>query len=286
MCGIAGFSLVPDHRFDAEAFARVLLAGIAERGRDATGWAYRTPNSHITVHKDSKPLAEMIEHIDIPHDATEVILHVREYTKGIPGINDNNHPVRWGRVVGVHNGHLENDDALFEQFGAQRSTPQISVDSEAIMMLTDTLDCAGRALETVRGSAAVALLHDERPGHVTLARRTRRPLVLGVFADGLLFASTREAIELVARGARLDVDYEDVTDGTVIEVRAGREVERRRFSVDYRYPGTKLTPYPPLAAKDRLVHYALAGLDADDAPAPKTPRARRAVRYRAAPQSP
>jgi glucosamine--fructose-6-phosphate aminotransferase (isomerizing) len=262
MCGIAGFSLAPDHDLDTTALARVLLAGIVERGRDATGYAYRTPGGPIVVRKDSQKLVEFIEHVKLDPAATEAILHVREFTKGIPGINDNNHPVSWGRVVGVHNGHLTNDDELFDTFRQPRSTPLITVDSEVIMMLTDVLGDVGTALEHVQGAAAVGLLHDDHPGVLHLARRSRRPLVLGRTRHGaLFFASTRDALKLVAEGAGLKLQYEELGEGTAIDVVAGEVVERRRFRVDG-WLGHKITAYPHAPEKHHLVRIALASLRA------------------------
>jgi glutamine phosphoribosylpyrophosphate amidotransferase len=259
MCGIAGFSLAPDHALSPTAVARVLLAGIAERGRDATGYAHRCPAGPITIAKDSCPLADMIASVAMPGATTEAIVHVREYTKGVPGINDNNHPIRWGGVVGVHNGHLTNDDELFESFARPRSTPQITVDSEAIMMLADVLGSVAAALEQVQGSAAVAVLRDERPGRLTLARRSRRPIVIGRAPGVLLFASTRQPIELVAEGARLRLRYEEVAEGTAIDFHHGEEVARERFAVEG-WLGKKIVAYPHVAEKDGLVRSALAGL--------------------------
>ena len=40
MCGIAGFSLDPESSVDRTLAAQALLAGIAERGADAVGYAY------------------------------------------------------------------------------------------------------------------------------------------------------------------------------------------------------------------------------------------------------
>jgi glutamine phosphoribosylpyrophosphate amidotransferase len=260
MCGIAGFSLAPTFALDRSALAKVLLAGLAERGQDATGYGYRAADGGVRVVKESQKLARMIDRIDLPGDTPEAVMHVREYTKGVPGLNDNNHPVRWGRVVGVHNGHIDNDDALFEAYGQERSTPEITVDSEAIMMLTEVLGDLGRALELVRGSAAVAVLHDGDAGGLTLARRTRRPLVIGRGAGVVLFASTRTPLELVAEGAGLDLDYEDLEDGTLLEVEQGREIARRRFAVDYRYAGRRLVEYPTLPEQERLVRSALSSL--------------------------
>ena len=213
-----------------------------------------------TAHRGAQgvaPAAGVLEDIAVPAEARQAIVHVREYTKGIPGVEDNNHPIRWGRVVGVHNGHLENDDELFERYGQPRSTPRITVDSEAIMMLADVLGDVGRALGEVRGSAAVAIMRDDRPGRLLLARRTRRPLIIGHGDGVVLFASTREAIDNVARGAGLRLELESIDDGTLLEVEDGREVSRRRFDVDYRFPGRKIVDYPALPGKERLLRLAL-----------------------------
>lgn len=262
MCGIAGFSLAPDHDLDTTALARVLLAGIVERGRDATGYAYRVPSGPIVVRKDSQKLAHFIDHVQLDSAASEAILHVREFTKGIPGINDNNHPVSWGRVVGVHNGHLTNDDELFQKFGQPRSTPLITVDSEVIMMLTDVLGDLGAALEQVQGAAAVGLLHEEHPGVLHLARRSRRPLILGRTRHGaLFFASTRDALQLVADGIGLKLQYEELGDGMSIDVVAGEVVARRRFKVSG-WLGHRITAYPHAPEKHQLVRIALAALRA------------------------
>src|ERR1700753_390206 len=158
MCGIAGMSIAPGVELDATATARLLLAGLAERGQDATGYAFHGDDGAVEVHKDSVPLASFILELTLPGVPRTTIMHVRDFTKGRPGLNDNNHPIRYGGVVGVHNGHLINDDELFERRGKERSTPDITVDSEAIMMLVDELGDAGRALELVRGSAAIAVL--------------------------------------------------------------------------------------------------------------------------------
>jgi asparagine synthetase B (glutamine-hydrolysing) len=41
MCGIAGFSVDPESSADRTLAAQALLAGIAERGADAVGYAHR-----------------------------------------------------------------------------------------------------------------------------------------------------------------------------------------------------------------------------------------------------
>src|SRR3954453_6360257 len=143
MCGIAGLSVADAGLLDPTAVTRLLAAGIAERGRDATGFAHHDEHGVVRVDKDSVPLSRFFDRIALPADTRAAIAHVREFTKGVPGVNDNNHPIRYGAIVGVHNGHLRNDDDLFDRFEKPRSTPEITVDSEAIMMLADTLGDVG-----------------------------------------------------------------------------------------------------------------------------------------------
>ena len=188
MCGIAGFTIAAGTGLDRTALARLLLAGIAERGTDATGYGYHAADGSVEVHKESLRLREFVEHVAVPEGAGEAIFHVRGYTKGVPSVNDNNHPVRYGRSVIVHNGHLDNDDALFRRYGAARSTPHITVDSEAIAMLADRSGDIAEALAEVRGSAAVGVLWEGEPGRLTLARRASRPLCLGHGDGFVLFA--------------------------------------------------------------------------------------------------
>ena len=40
MCGLAGLSLAPGRELDASGLLRLLAAGMGERGRDASGFAY------------------------------------------------------------------------------------------------------------------------------------------------------------------------------------------------------------------------------------------------------
>jgi glutamine phosphoribosylpyrophosphate amidotransferase len=261
MCGLAGLCLADGALLDATAVTRLLTAGIAERGSDATGFAYLDEAGDVQVEKDSLPLARYFERLALPAGTRTAIAHVREFTKGVPGVNDNNHPIRYGSVVGAHNGHLANDDALFARFGKPRSTPRITVDSEAIMMLADTLGDVGEALELVHGAAAVAILRDGRPDRLTLAKRARRTLHLGR-ADGIcLFASTRAPLELAARVLGIDLHLEELADGTLLELHAGEVVERRRFHVDPTRTGRHVE-YPETPGKQLVLRRALAAFPA------------------------
>src|SRR5213079_1188497 len=122
---------------DRTLAAQALLAGIAERGADAVGYAHRAPGRPIAVLKQRSGASALLEEIEIPASATQVLLHVRDYTKGHPRIQANNHPIRHGAVVGVHNGIIFNDDDLIDQHGFERAEPLMTVDSEAIFALAE-----------------------------------------------------------------------------------------------------------------------------------------------------
>src|SRR3954465_2696489 len=133
MCGIAGYSLSARSSVDRTLAAQALLAAIAERGADAVGYAYRSQaEGYATVVKQRTPASQLLERIDVPDDATQLLVHVRDYTKGHPSIAANNHPVRHGPVVGIHNGIILNDDELLDCMSCARSEPRMTVDSEAI----------------------------------------------------------------------------------------------------------------------------------------------------------
>src|SRR5262245_24671931 len=104
MCGIAGFSVSADSTVDRTLAAQSLLAGIAERGADAVGYAHRGTNGSVGITKLRGGASALLDEIDVPAEANQALIHVRDYTKGHPGIEANNHPIRHGTVVGIHNG--------------------------------------------------------------------------------------------------------------------------------------------------------------------------------------
>src|SRR5881398_1250581 len=116
MCGIAGYSLRSGSTLDRTFVAQALLAAIAERGADAVGYAYRSPGDvYPTVVKQRTPASLLLDRVSVPDAATQLLVHVRDYTKGRPSIPANNHPVRHGSVVGIHNGIIVNDEDLLAE---------------------------------------------------------------------------------------------------------------------------------------------------------------------------
>mgnify|MGYP003694284065 CR=1 FL=1 len=63
MCGIAGYSLSASSRVERTLAAQALLAGIAERGADAVGYAYVTPAGEIAIHKQRSGASALLDQV-------------------------------------------------------------------------------------------------------------------------------------------------------------------------------------------------------------------------------
>ena len=205
MCGIAGFSLDPESSVDRTLAAQALLAGISERGADAVGYAYRAPEGPVGVTKLRGGASALLDELSVPPDASQALIHVRDFTKGHPDIHANNHPIRHGAVVGIHNGIVENDDALLARYGIARAEPQMTVDSEAIFALMELRRHDARALSELRGAMAAAWVDERDDATLFLARGRLRPLWLGTAEGCLAFASTRRALAIAAAVLRTQI---------------------------------------------------------------------------------
>ena len=247
LCGIAGYSLALDSTVERTVAARALLTGIAERGADAVGYAHRSPEAPIAVHKQRSGATALLERISVPEEATKLLVHVRDFTKGHPSLAANNHPVRHGSVVGIHNGIIKNDDELFAQHGIARAEPGMTVDSEIIFALAER--ARGRtvdALQQLYGSMATAWL-DEGRAELLLARGLGRPLWLGHTKKELFFASTRVALELVESYVGIKLRKSELPEGTIVAVEAGKIVTRESFELDRSF---EEEPLPAVRAPD------------------------------------
>ncbi len=252
MCGIAGYSLSESSSVDRTLAAQSLLAGIAERGADAVGYAHRLPNGPVVVHKQRSGASELLDQIRVPAGAVETLVHVRDYTKGHPSIAANNHPVRHGAVVGIHNGIITNDDELFEQRGWRRHEPEMTVDSEAIFALAEESENRAAALEQLYGAMATAWLDERRPGLLFLARGVGRPLWVGRGHRETFFASTKLALDTVERYAGVKLHKREVGEGTMLALADGRVAWSERFRPDASF--VEENPLPTVRAPHEGAH--------------------------------
>ena len=262
MCGIAGYSLNRASEIDRTLAAQALLAAIAERGADAVGYAYRPPAGAFNVHKQRSGASQLLEHIAVPPEALQALIHVRDYTKGHPRIAANNHPVRHGAVVGVHNGIILNDDEIFARHGFTRQEPQMTVDTEAIFALVDELGPTREAFEELTGSMATAWFDERLPDAVFIARSVGRPLWLGEGRNEAFFASTKHALDVAERYLGLKLRKRALPDGIVVPLIDGTRRRATRFNPDRAFEEQSLpavrAPHEGVTCLQRLAAIAAA----------------------------
>jgi glucosamine 6-phosphate synthetase-like amidotransferase/phosphosugar isomerase protein len=263
MCGIAGYSLSPESSVQRTLSAQALLAGIAERGADAVGYAHRGSTSAVSIHKRRSGATALLDEVRVPREATQVLVHVRDYTKGHPTIEANNHPIRHGAVVGIHNGIIANDEEIFARYGFPRQEPAMTVDSEAIFALAEHAEGSSEALEELYGAMATAWLDERSAPTLYLARGVGRPLWLGTAVKELFFASTRDALEVLERTLRLSLRKRSIDEGTLLRVQNGRVAAHERFQPDRSYVEDRVlpairAPHEGASCLQRLAAIALA----------------------------
>lgn len=263
MCGIAGYSISPESSVNRTLAAQALLAGIAERGADAVGYAHRGAGAVVTVHKRRSGASGLLDEVHVPTPSTQVLVHVRDYTKGHPTVEQNNHPIRHGAVVGIHNGIIVNDEEIFARYGFGRAHPEMTVDSEAIFALAEHTDARAEALEELQGSMATAWLDEREASSLFLARAVGRPLWIGTTKKELFFASTRAALEVLEGTIRITLRKREVGEGTLLRAADGHVAGTHRFRPDRSHveetilPAVR-APHEGASCLQRLAAIALA----------------------------
>jgi glucosamine 6-phosphate synthetase-like amidotransferase/phosphosugar isomerase protein len=234
MCGIAGYSVGSGSRMNRTLAAQALLAGIAERGADAVGYAHRADGA-LEVHKQQTGASDLLETVLFPPTTGQALVHVRDYTKGHPTIAANNHPVRHHHVTGIHNGIIANDEELLRRHGIERHEPEMTVDSEVIFALVATHGTSPAVLEELVGTMAAAWVDECEADVLHVARGVGRPLWIARGRHEVLFASTRAALELVEHALRTTFRKTEVREGRLLSLVDGTLVHERRWSPDRSY---------------------------------------------------
>jgi glucosamine 6-phosphate synthetase-like amidotransferase/phosphosugar isomerase protein len=248
VCGIAGYSLGAGSTIDQTLATQTLLAAISERGSDAVGYAYRGPEVELSFHKERGGASAFLDRLSVPSGARQVLVHVRDYTKGHPSLTANNHPIRHGSVIGIHNGIIVNDEEILAAHGFERAEPGMTVDSEAIFALADEASSRPSALEELHGSMASAWMDEREPETLYLARGIGRPLWVGEAKRELIFASTRRALQLLERYTGLRLRKRELGEGTLLAIADGAVTRSDSFEPDRTF--VEDTPLPPVRAPE------------------------------------
>ena len=201
MCGIVG---VVGHS-DA---APLLLGGLQRleyRGYDSAGIATLI-NGHIGRRRAEGKLKNLAAVLQAePLAGTTGIGHTRWATHGAPTVG-NAHPHATARVAVVHNGIIENHQALRAELETKGQNFSTETDTEVVAMLVDYLlqqglepiDAAKQAFARLEGAYALALVF---AGHQELMIGAQRgaPLAVGFGAEEMYLGSDALALAPLTR---------------------------------------------------------------------------------------
>jgi hypothetical protein len=207
MCGIAGVHVKSRYKgqLPLDNILDYFLVHIAERGRHATGFvAANYGGKGVTLDKKPIEAKDFIEVRNRPNmDNVQTILaHTRYATQGPKEDFENNHPVVFGTTFATHNGHINNDDDVLEEFDLDKKRPA-AVDSIAIPVALascgmDSIANIQKGLGKLGGNMACAVIDPiKHPGQLILAKGSMSPLILLHHRTGFYWASTKAAIEFV-----------------------------------------------------------------------------------------
>ena len=201
MCGIVGYT-------GKNQSAPILLNGLAKleyRGYDSAGIAVRDGSSPVQVVKAKGRLKVLAEKTNDGQSVigTCGIGHTRWATHGEPSeTNAHPHISDDYNVVGVHNGIIENYQELRDKLTRNGYSFYSSTDTEVAVKLIDyyykkyehtPVDAINHAMVRIRGSYAFAIMFNEYPGEIYVARKDS-PMILGVNDGDCYVASDVPAI--------------------------------------------------------------------------------------------
>jgi glucosamine--fructose-6-phosphate aminotransferase (isomerizing) len=181
----------------------ILIEGLKRleyRGYDSAGLAV-IRDDRLVIRRAVGRISALESKVDPETDgATLGMAHTRWATHGAPS-EINAHPQcdGSGRLALVHNGIIENYAALSAYLKGEGVEFESETDTEVLAKLVGHLyegnlaDAVRRALNEVRGTFGIAVIHADEPDVVVGARRGS-PLIVGIGKDEYVLASDASAI--------------------------------------------------------------------------------------------
>ncbi|HEX3123025.1 MAG TPA: glutamine--fructose-6-phosphate aminotransferase, partial [Rhodanobacteraceae bacterium] len=221
MCGIVAAAA----RRDVVSTLIAGLKALEYRGYDSAGVALLTERGLERVRTKGKVRELEQLHASQPIAGWTGIAHTRWATHGAPSTN-NAHPITSrDNVAVVHNGIIENHDALRIELQAIGYEFASETDTEVVAHLIEhfqdqgacLLEAVQRTVERLRGAYAIAAISRREPGRIVGARRGS-PMVIGLGEGEHFIASDIHALLPVTRRFIYLADGQ-VADATVDAVR-------------------------------------------------------------------
>ena len=219
MCGIVGFFCFGEDR-PALKTVRDMFLESESRGNDATGYGCIGKDGSLIVEKEAVEASKFVKRDKFKRLAEInpkfLIGHTRYTTKGTEANNLNNHPVMVGESWAlVHNGMVNNDDAVFDRLKMKRSG---QVDTEVLVRCMEKEGDFLRGVKLISkecaGSIAFASIWKDEPDRMLIGR-SNNPVefLFDKDRDIVYFGSTTDIVrkaDMMAgkkkwRGLRFDV---------------------------------------------------------------------------------
>ncbi|MBN3832314.1 glutamine--fructose-6-phosphate transaminase (isomerizing) [Burkholderia sp. Ac-20344] len=270
MCGIVGASGL-NNQVPQLVNA---LSRLEYRGYDSCGIAVQDAGrlrSERTLRRVTDLQARVLT---LGLEAQTCIAHTRWATHGAPS-EMNAHPIMSGDTIAVvHNGIIENHDALRAELRERGYTFRGQTDTEVIAHLIhslyrdDLFDAVVRAVKRLHGAYAIAVLSAREPQRL-VAARAGSPLVIGIGAEQNYLASDCAALgDLTDRFVYLeDGDVALITPDRIAVVDSGgHDAQRPLCQVKARDGDAALGPYQHFMQKEifeqpKAIDSTLDGID-------------------------
>jgi len=217
------------------------LRRLEYRGYDSAGIA--VTNGSINVRKAQGKIANLEALLDRePLDGSIGIGHTRWATHGVPSdANAHPHTDASGEFVVVHNGIIENFQALKDELTELGATFTSETDTEILAHLIareydgDLVDAVRRTVALSDGAYAMVVMSKREPRKIVAVRKIS-PLVVGLGDGETYLASDIPAVLHRTRDFMIIEDDELVVvtqDGATVETIAGDVVDREVVHIDW-----------------------------------------------------
>ena len=222
MCGIVGYV----GKQQAKDIVLKGLKTLEYRGYDSAGMTlYNALDKNFDIYKETGRVDALEQAMMIARESSTGIGHTRWATHGkVTKANAHPHVSKSGRFIIVHNGVIENSEALYQQYIPNYELAS-ETDTEIIAHLIETLsqnltidNAIVTTLKLLEGSYALLVIDTETPDLIYAAKH-KSPLLVGLSETGTVIASDVLALSKHCQ------TYVPLTDETFVVC----EKERVRF---------------------------------------------------------
>ncbi|SEK90063.1 glucosamine--fructose-6-phosphate aminotransferase (isomerizing) [Maribacter orientalis] len=231
MCGIVGYIGYRD------AFPIIIkgLQRLEYRGYDSAGIALFDGNQ-INLAKTKGKVEDLKKKAkDISQKGSIGIGHTRWATHGVPNdVNSHPHYSNSGELVIIHNGIIENYEAIKQELTKRGYTFQSDTDTEVLVNLIEEVKKTENvklgkavqiALNQVVGAYAIAVFDKQKPDEIVVAK-LGSPLAIGIGENEFFIASDASPfIEFTNNAVYLE-------DEEMAIIRLGKEIKLRKIKDD------------------------------------------------------